>query len=67
MKISGEYDLKTTTKVFWDMIMDPEILQKVTPGIKELIPQEPDTYKAISQVRVGPVKGDFEGLLSPKR
>ncbi|MEX0290582.1 MAG: CoxG family protein [Flavobacteriaceae bacterium] len=66
MKISGKYALNTTTKVFWNMVMDPEVLEKVTPGIKELISQGEDNYKAISQVRVGPVKGEFTGTLAIK-
>ena len=66
MKISGKYTLNAPVKVFWNMVMDPEVLEKVTPGIKELISQGPDNFKAISQIRVGPVKGEFVGVLAIK-
>ena len=66
MKISGAYTLNATSEVLWKMVMDPLVLEKVTPGIKELILQEEDNYKAISQVRVGPVKGEFTGTLAIK-
>ena len=44
--------------------MDPKVLVRVTPGIKTLKPQGPDNYEAISEVRVGLVKGEFKGNLS---
>lgn len=66
MKINGNYTLNVTPDVFWSMVMDPEVLEKVTPGIKELKKNGPDSYEAISQVRVGPVKGNFNGNLSIK-
>ena len=66
MKINGNYTLNTTPDIFWEMVMDPKILEKTTPGIKELNEIAPDSYEAISQVRVGPVKGNFNGKLSIK-
>jgi len=66
MKISGHYMLNTTPDVFWNMVMNPDILEKVTPGIKELKEQGMDSYKAISMVKVGPVKGEFIGTLAIK-
>ena len=48
------------------MVMDPRILEKVTPGIKELEAIGEDTYKAISEVSIGPVKGRFIGNLAVK-
>lgn len=44
--------------------MDPDILVKTTPGIEELKEKGPDTYQAISKVKVGPVKGEFKGELA---
>lgn len=66
MKINGNYTLNVTPDIFWKMVMNPDILEKVTPGIKELKKKAPDSYEAISEVRVGPVKGNFTGNLSIK-
>lgn len=55
-----------TPNVVWDMITDPAILEKITPGIKTLKVVGPDQYDAISEVKVGPVRGNFEGSLSLK-
>jgi uncharacterized protein len=64
MKITGTYELKASTEVIWQMLMDSSILEKVTPGIEKLELKAEDLYSAISQVRVGPVKGVFEGELA---
>ncbi|NNE77581.1 MAG: carbon monoxide dehydrogenase subunit G [Pricia sp.] len=66
MKINGNYTLSAPPNVFWKMVMDPEVLEKVTPGIKELKEEGQDSYEAISVVKVGPVKGNFQGKLSIK-
>lgn len=64
MKINGNYTLNVTPDIFWTMVMDPDVLEKVTPGIKALNEKGPDNYEAISEVRIGPVKGSFNGNLS---
>ena len=66
MKIKGNYTLSATPEVFWQMVMDPEVLEKVTPGIKELKKLSEDNYEALSEVKVGPVRGNFKGNLSIK-
>ena len=64
MKITGTYELKASTEVIWQMLMDSSVLEKVTPGIEKLELKAEDLYDAISQIRVGPVKGVFEGELA---
>lgn len=66
MKIKGNYTLKAAPGVVWNMVMNPDILEKVTPGIKELKELGIDNYEAISEIKVGPVKGEFKGTLSIK-
>ncbi|NAS30438.1 carbon monoxide dehydrogenase [Flavobacteriaceae bacterium R38] len=66
MKINGKYDINASSDVIWKMILDPEVLEKITPGIKSLETTDTDTYKAVSEVKIGPVKGAFNGNLSIK-
>ncbi|NER15818.1 CoxG family protein [Spongiivirga citrea] len=66
MQVKGNYMVNTTPNVVWDMITNPAVLEKITPGIKTLTVTGPDQYDAISEVKVGPVKGNFEGTLSLK-
>ena len=46
--------------------MDPKVLQRITPGISELNTLGDDKYQAISRIKIGPVKGSFEGQLELK-
>jgi len=43
--------------------MDPEVLAKITPGVSELELLEEDKYAAISNIKIGPVKGSFKGKI----
>ncbi|WP_339706154.1 carbon monoxide dehydrogenase subunit G [uncultured Kriegella sp.] len=66
MKITGNYLLSANRDVLWKMLNDPKVLEKVTPGIKTLEAQGEDLYKAISEVKIGPVRGQFQGDLALK-
>lgn len=64
MKLTGEHTLKASRKIVWDMLMDPEQLVKITPGISELNKRDDASYEAVSEVKIGPVKGRFTGDLA---
>ncbi len=61
MKITGEYQIHAPAGQVWEAILDPRVLERITPGIKQLEATGPDTYKALSEVKLGPVRGSFEG------
>jgi len=63
MIIQGKYPIEATTQDVWNSLMDPDVLRRITPGISELNPLGGDKYKAISNIKIGPVKGRFEGQL----
>ena len=63
MIIQGKYPIVASTQDVWNHLMDPEVLKRITPGISELNHLGDDKYKAISTVKIGPVKGSFEGQL----
>ncbi len=66
MTISGYHKFDASPSALWKMLNDPDVLAKITPGIKSLESIGKDEYKAISEVRIGPVSGSFEGTLSLK-
>ena len=66
MHLDGSHVLNASPKEVWDMLQNPEILAKVTPGIKTLEQQGPDIFDAISEVKIGPVSGSFKGMLEVK-
>ena len=63
MVIQGKYSIVASNQVVWQHLMDPEILARITPGISDLHHLEGDKYRAISNIKIGPVKGSFEGEL----
>ena len=63
MIIQGKYPIIASAPDVWNRLMDPEVLRRVTPGISELTHLGEDKYKAISNLKIGPVNGSFEGQL----
>jgi carbon monoxide dehydrogenase subunit G len=64
MKVEGTYTLPAPRQRVWDMLNDPAVLAKITPGVKTLEPLGGDRYKATIEVGVGPVKGTYDGQVS---
>lgn len=61
MELTGSHILNAPASTIWKMLMNPEILAKVTPGISRLELESEGLYKAIADVKMGPVNGRFEG------
>ena len=61
MRIEGTHTLPMSRDRAWQSLNDPEVLARVTPGVKELEPEGPDRFKAKLELAVGPVRGSFEG------
>ena len=61
MRIEGTHTLPMSRDRAWQLLNDPEVLARVTPGVKELEPDGPDRFKAKLELAVGPVRGSFEG------
>ncbi|MEL7005756.1 MAG: carbon monoxide dehydrogenase subunit G [Bacteroidota bacterium] len=64
MKVKGNYVLNASAQTIWKLLMNPEVLERITPGISELETLEEDRFKAISNIKIGPVKAGFEGELA---
>lgn len=43
--------------------MDPVVLARITPGITHLERIDEDSFKAIAEIKIGPVGGAFTGTL----
>ena len=61
MHLEGTHQVAASAQQIWDLLMNPDVLAKITPGISTLEETGPDTYKAVSDVKVGPVRGSFKG------
>ncbi|MEM6628937.1 MAG: carbon monoxide dehydrogenase subunit G [Bacteroidota bacterium] len=61
MQIEGTHVLSASREAIWALLLNPETLARVTPGITRLEPIGEHSYKAISEVKIGPVDGSFAG------
>ncbi len=66
MEISGSHSIKQSPQTLWFYLNDPEILARITPGLTDLESIGTDKFKAISVIKIGPVKASFEGILEMK-
>ncbi|AEE53116.1 CoxG family protein [Haliscomenobacter hydrossis] len=63
MTLSGTYTVNAPAQTIWDMMMDPEVLARITPAITKLEKIDDENFKAIAEVKIGPVGGAFSGNL----
>ena len=63
MHLKGTHHFQTNAKQLYDLLLDADVLARITPGISRLEKEGEDQYKAIAEVKMGPVKGTFKGEL----
>jgi hypothetical protein len=64
MKLEGSYTFEAPRDIVWQALLDPEVLARVMPGCERLEQIGPNEYKGSLKIRVGPVQGQFEGLVN---
>lgn len=63
MQLKGKETFPASAQQIWDIIMDKDKLAAITPGVSRLEEINPDEFKAIADISIGPVKGHFSGDL----
>ncbi len=63
MKINGSYLFPAPADEVWDLLLDPQVLLQVIPGLQK-VDVRGDEILASATVGVGPVKGVFSGKLN---
>ncbi len=63
MNLKGNQTYNASAQEIWDILMDVDKLAKITPGVSKLVSIGEDQYNAISEIKIGPVKGAFQGDL----
>ena len=61
MDLTGSHEISAGAQTVWNLLMDPDFLAKITPGITRMERVSDDNYLAIADVKIGPVKGSFKG------
>ena len=47
----------------WDLLNDPEVLARITPGVDTLEQTGPGQYQAVLHIKMGPINSTFNGEL----
>ena len=47
----------------WDLLNDPEVLARITPGVDTLEQTGPGQYQAVLHIKMGPINSTFNGVL----
>lgn len=63
MKIKGTYTFPARAEEVWDLLLDPQVLLQIIPGLQTVEVKPGGEIIATSIVGVGPVKGTFSGKL----
>lgn len=63
MKVEGEHIFNATQQQVWDLFRDTEVMAAALPGTKRMDAVGVNEYEADMNVRVGPVAGEFSGIL----
>jgi carbon monoxide dehydrogenase subunit G len=65
MHLDGSHRFDAGQQVVWDLLTDPAVLTRATPGVKELqlLDGEGSRYRAIFDIKMGPINSGFDGTL----
>lgn len=63
MQLAGKYLLHAAPPKVWATLMNTDTLARVVPGISRLEKTGDHTFKAILDIKLGPVSGSFNGNL----
>lgn len=63
MQLRGSHIFDAKAASVWQVLMNPDLLAKVVPGVTRLETLSENNFKSILTVKVGPVSGSFSGNL----
>lgn len=63
MKIEGSYTIKSPRERLYQLMVDPNVLQRCVPGCQSLEPTGDGAYKMEMKAGVGSIKGLFSGRI----
>ena len=63
MHLTRNQILPASPSTAWTMLMDPDTLAKVIPGISSLEKLSENSFKSVLNLKIGPVSGSFTGKL----
>ncbi|CCH02897.1 hypothetical protein FAES_4898 [Fibrella aestuarina BUZ 2] len=64
MQLTGSHVVNAPVQTIWAMLMDTDVLAQIVPAVSRLEKVAENEYKAIAEIKLGPVSGSFSGSLS---
>ncbi len=64
MLLEGSHFIHSPPSRVFALLNDPDVLSRCVPGVKSLVLDGTDSYKAQVEVAIGPVKGKFDGKIA---
>ncbi len=61
MNITGSHTVPASRERVWELLHDPDALQRMVPGCQTLDAETPTKFSATLAVGVGPIRGRFSG------
>lgn len=61
--LEGTYTFNAPRALVWEALMDPQVIADILPGCESMEEVEPNSYRALIKIKVGPVQGNFEGTV----
>ena len=55
MQFAGSHTFSAPRQVLWDLLNDPAVLVRTTPGVESLEQTGSDTYQAVLQIKDWPL------------
>jgi carbon monoxide dehydrogenase subunit G len=63
VQIQGSHLINAPRARVWELLNDPDVLARCTPGVTALTRESEDRFSATFTVALGPVKGNFQALI----
>ena len=63
MQLTGNQTLTATPTKLWQLLMNPDVLARIVPGVSKLEKLSENSFKSILNIKLGPVGGSFTGNL----
>lgn len=61
--LEGTYTFDAPRDAVWSALMDPQVIAAILPGCRKMEETGQNEYRAVIQIKVGPVQGNFEGTV----
>lgn len=63
MEVAGQAHLGAARERVWEVLNDPQVLEKCLPGCERLVPEGEDAFAADLKVGIAAVRGSYRGRL----